>query len=423
MSHGRDDAAPRGATALIWLLGIAIFINYVDRGTLGIAAPRLKTDLGLTATQYGLAASAFFWVYAPGQLVMGWLVDRVRAQWLLAAGLALWGLATALTGLATSLSMLVALRLLLGTGEATTFVCSFALILNHVPEARRGAGIAAIGIGIALGPAAGTLGGGLMLAAFGWRWLFVIVGGATLLWLLPWLRVAGRLPAGPAAATARGPAYWRVFANRPALTLSLAQVCWAFGIYFFVTWLPLWLVDVRGYTLADMAWLGSLIFFAQALAAFLVGRWYDRAVRKAAATARLRRAAAVTGMLSMCAGIAVVGTSDGLVMLIAGLLVAGAGIGTTHVAINLIVQTFAGPSAVAKWTGVQNGIGNLAGIINPIVTGAIVDATGSYGWAFALAAGVQLIGVFSLIFLVPAIAPIDWNRRYTEASPPLPELA
>ena len=61
---------------IVPLLAAAVFINYVDRGTLGIAAPRLKADLGLSATQYGLAASAFFWAYAPGQLVAGWLVGR-----------------------------------------------------------------------------------------------------------------------------------------------------------------------------------------------------------------------------------------------------------------------------------------------------------------------------------------------------------
>ena len=58
-------------TGLIWLIGLAIFINYVDRGTLGIAAPRMKAELGLSAIEFGTAASAFFWVYAPGQLAIG----------------------------------------------------------------------------------------------------------------------------------------------------------------------------------------------------------------------------------------------------------------------------------------------------------------------------------------------------------------
>jgi MFS family permease len=348
MVDGRAVAPPRLVTALIWLIGLAIFINYVDRGTLGIAAPRMKADLGLTATQFGLAASAFFWVYAPGQLVMGWLVSRVSAAWLLAAGLALWGLATALTGLVTSLPMLVALRLLLGTGEATAFVCAFKLIVDHTPEARRGAAFGAVSVGLALGPAIGTLGGGLMLAAFGWRWLFAVVGLATLAWLLPWLRVAASLPKTVASAAAEGPGYWSVFANRPALSLSLAQICWAFALYFVVTWLPLWLVEARGYALADMAWLGASVFAAQALAAYIVGKLNDRLLARGVPANRLRRAGAVCGAVMIALGIAGAPMATGSVSLLAALMMAGAGIGVGHISINLVAQVFAGPLAMGK---------------------------------------------------------------------------
>ncbi len=275
-------------TALVWLIGLAVFINYIDRGTLGIAAPRLKDDLGLTATQYGLAASAFFWVYAPGQLVAGWLVGRTNAGWLLAAGLGLWGLATALTGLANGLIALVLLRLLLAVGEAVTFPALFKLIVDHVDAARQGAANAALSIGLALGPAFGTLAGGLLLASLGWRWLFGVVGIATLLWLLPWIITIKRLPppAVHAGATGDGPTYLQILVTRAALSLSLSQVCWGFGLYFLVTWLPLWLVEVRHYSLQDMAWIGALAFAAQAVAALIGGQVNDVLLRRGLAPAR-----------------------------------------------------------------------------------------------------------------------------------------
>ena len=405
-------ANPRVVTAMVWLLGLAVFINYVDRGTLGIAAPRMKADLGLSATQFGLAASAFFWVYAPGQLLMGWLVGRVNAAWLLAAGLAIWGVATALTGFVGGLVMLVALRLLLGLGEAVAFPAAFKLIVDHVEEGRRGAANAALSIGLALGPALGTLAGGLLLASLGWRWLFGAMGLLTLFWLLPWLKVARGLPQAPSGQeTAGTPGYWRVLANRPALSLSLAQVCWGFALYFLVTWLPLWLVDVRGYAIADMAWLGSLVFAAQALAALIGGQVNDRLVSRGLPQDRVRRGGAIMGSLLSAAGVALIGASSNQPMLIAGLIVAGLGLGIMHICVNMIAQVFAGPLAAGKWVGVQNGIGNLAGITNPIITGAIVDATGSYGWAFAIAAAGPLIAAFSLAFLVPRVEPIDWAAQ------------
>jgi len=400
-------------TALVWLIGLAVFINYVDRGTLGIAAPRLKADLGLSATEYGLAASAFFWVYAPGQLVAGWLVGRSHAGWLLAAGLGLWGLATALTGLANGLLALVLLRLLLAVGEAVTFPALFKLIVDHVDAARQGEANAALSIGLALGPAFGTLAGGLLLAALDWRWLFAIVGIASLLWLLPWIVTIRRLPppAAHGGAGGGGPTYLQILVTRAALSLSLAQVCWGFGLYFLVTWLPLWLVDVRHYSLADMAWIGALAFAAQAVAALMAGKVNDRLLQRGLAPGSVRRSGAMLGTVLTAAGLAGIPLSDTQLSLVAALLLAGFGIGIMHVCVNMMAQMFAGPTAVGKWTGVQNGFGNIAGIVNPLITGAIIDATGSYNAAFALAAWMPLIALFSLAVLVPRAEPIDWSQR------------
>jgi MFS family permease len=408
---GERPSAQAGAvTALVWLIGLAVFINYIDRGTLGIAAPRLKDDLGLTATQYGLAASAFFWVYAPGQLVAGWLVGRTNAGWLLAAGLGLWGLATALTGLANGLIALVLLRLLLAVGEAVTFPALFKLIVDHVDAARQGAANAALSIGLALGPAFGTLAGGLLLASLGWRWLFGVVGIATMLWLLPWIITIKRLPppAVHIGVTGDGPTYLQILVTRAALSLSLSQVCWGFGLYFLVTWLPLWLVEVRHYSLQDMAWIGALAFAAQAVAALIGGQVNDVLLRRGLAPGPVRRFGAMAGTLMTAMGLAGIPLSQSQGALIAALLLAGFGIGIMHVCVNMMAQMFAGPTAVGKWTGIQNGFGNIAGIVNPLITGAIIDATGSYNAAFALAAGAPLIALFSLAVLVPKVEPLDW---------------
>src|SRR5664280_3225807 len=85
-------------SVIIALLGISVFINYVDRGNLSIAAPMLKEELGISASQLGLLLSAFFWTYACLQPIYGWLVDRFSVYWMLAAGYCLWSLATAVTG-------------------------------------------------------------------------------------------------------------------------------------------------------------------------------------------------------------------------------------------------------------------------------------------------------------------------------------
>ena len=130
-------AAPRPVAfgnGVVVLLALAIFINYVDRGNLATAAPLMKDELHLSASKFGLLLSAFFWTYVPGQIVAGWLVEKFNAYRTYALGLALWSISTALTGVASGFSMLIALRLLLGVGESVAFPCSSQLIAQHLPQ-------------------------------------------------------------------------------------------------------------------------------------------------------------------------------------------------------------------------------------------------------------------------------------------------
>ncbi|MDO9488765.1 MAG: MFS transporter, partial [Sphingomonadaceae bacterium] len=128
----------RPALPLVLMLVAAIFINYVDRGMIGIAAPLIKAEMALSATEFGIAVSAFFWVYGPAQLLVGWAVDRFNAEKLLAGGVVVWGGATAAMALASGLAPLVALRMALGLGESAAFPASSKLIARDVPAEHRG---------------------------------------------------------------------------------------------------------------------------------------------------------------------------------------------------------------------------------------------------------------------------------------------
>ena len=125
--------------AVVPLLAIAVFINYVDRGNLATAAPLIKDQLHLSSTQIGVLVSAFFWSYVPAQILVGWVADRINPYRTLAVGLALWSIATALSGVATGFAMLISLRLLLGLGESAAFPCSSKLLAQHLllGQARR----------------------------------------------------------------------------------------------------------------------------------------------------------------------------------------------------------------------------------------------------------------------------------------------
>lgn len=108
----------RLANTLLALLVVSVVINYLDRGALSVAAPRISRELSLSPTQMGVLFSAFFWSYATFQLVAGWLVDRYPLRWVYAGAFLIWSLATAAVGMVESLGALLGARLLLGVGRA-----------------------------------------------------------------------------------------------------------------------------------------------------------------------------------------------------------------------------------------------------------------------------------------------------------------
>src|SRR5712692_10297933 len=134
-----------GVLVLLWL---SVFLNYIDRSNLSIAAPQLKGELGLSATQLGVLLSAFFWTYAFLQIPAGWLVDHLEVKWVFAGGFLIWSAATAGAGVLHSFAALLAVRVLLGIGGSVAYPSYPKIIATHVPVWRRrfAAGLLAPGL-------------------------------------------------------------------------------------------------------------------------------------------------------------------------------------------------------------------------------------------------------------------------------------
>jgi MFS family permease len=400
------SAAQRGAVWLIVLLGAAVFLNYVDRGAIGIAAPVMKKELGLSAEAYGIAFSAFFWVYAPVQLVTGWLCDRFSVYKLMAAGILLWAASTLLMGLVGGIASLLALRIMLGVGESISFPGSSKIIARHVPVERRGIANAAVAMGIALGPAVGTLAGGLMVAHWGWRAMFVVFGLVTLIWILPWLSLVRTLslPAEEADET-RVPVA-AIIGKWPVWSMSIVHSLGNYCFYFLLAWLPLFLVQSRGFSITEMTFLATLGYATQGACAFLFGHlsdWWTRSGRSEAAVRRWMMVASQT----LAAG-AILGLAFAHDALPIAILLCLAGAASASLSLNLyaVAQMFAGRRAAGTWIGVQNAFGNLSGIFGPIVTGIIVQRAG-YESAFYVTAAVAAVGALWWAWGVPAIRELE----------------
>ena len=394
------------ANLLVLLLGTAIFLNYVDRGSLAVAAPLMKGDLGLSNEAYGWAVSAFFWVYAPVQLFAGWLCDRFSVYRLLALGILLWAASTLLMGFVAGFASLFVLRIMLGVGESLAFPGSSKIIARHVPADRRGVANAALAMGIALGPAVGTLAGGLMVAHWGWRAMFFVFGAVTLLWLLPWaqtvraLPTAGHLDGGERVPVGALIGRWSLW------SMSIVHALGNYCFYFLLAWLPLFLTKSRGFSISEMAWLASLGYAVQGACAFAFGHFSDWWTNSGRSEALCRRWMMVASQAVAAA--AILGLAFAHSALSIGILLCLAGAASAALSMNLyaIGQMFAGPRAAGTWVGAQNAIGNLSGILGPIVTGIIVDRAG-YESAFYVTAAVAAVGALWWAVGVPRIEQVN----------------
>ncbi|UKK84070.1 MFS transporter [Sphingopyxis sp. BSN-002] len=393
---------------VVGLIALSVLLNYVDRGAIGVAAPLMKEELQLSATGFGLAVSAFFWVYAPACLLVGWLCDRFCVYRIFAAGVAIWALSTALTGFVGGLVSLIILRLFLGLGESIAFPGSTKIFAAEVPAERRGIANAVVAAALAFGPAAGVLAGGAILGEWGWRPVFWIFGAVTLLWLIPWMIASAPMRARGLAAPAAGQVSIGRLIRLPTLwKMSIVHFLSNYGFYFLLAWLPLYLVNTRGYSIGEMTILTTLSFTTQGVVALAGGWLSDTMVARGANEGEVRRWLMVAGQVGLGAAIAGIGVADSYAMLAFWLAVAGFGTGLLSTNLFAVGQIFAGPRAAGSWMGAQNALGNISGIVGPIVTGLIVDYLGGYAYAFASAAGLSLLGALLWWKMIPEIRPLD----------------
>lgn len=407
---------------LLVLLVVAVGINYIDRGTLSVAKPDLSKEFQLDDTQMGFLFSAFFWSYALFQIVAGWLVDRYDVKWVYAIGFLVWSVSTAAMGVLSGFWVFFALRLLLGIGESVAYPATSRLLAANYAEEQRGFANALIDAGTKIGPALSTLLGGLVVAHYGWRALFLFVGIGSLLWLIPWLclvpsekRTARE--SGVATPPRESGVAWPVLLmRREVWVTSLGMFCLGYAWYFLVSWLPAYLVEERGFSKEDMAVFGSLPFWAMAVTSLLGGWCSDRWIRGGGTPTRVRKTFLITGFL-LCAlfmVVAVRATEAG--RCVAFLTAACAALGFYSSNVWAVTQTLAGTAAAGRWTGLQNCVGNLGGVVSPIVTGMIVTRTGSFTLAFTASAAMLLLGAVLYAVLLGRIVPIEWPRRAGETS-------
>jgi MFS family permease len=390
------------------LLVLSVVINYVDRGNLALAAPLLKVERGLSASQLGILFSAFFWTYTALQFLMGWLVDRFNVNLVLALGLLTWSLSTAATGLATGFTMLLLMRLMLGVGESVMFPASSKILAQNLPEHSRGIANGFMCAAMRWGSAAGTFGGGLLMARYGWRATFIAIGLAGLLWLPAWMKWKPGAALMPAHRAGEGtPTFAAILRQREFWAASAGHFSGNYLFYFLISWLPFYLVHERHLSMASMAATAGVLYSVDSLSSVLTGWATDRFIRGGGSPSFVRKVPMVVGYALAALSLGACAMS-GPHTYLPCLVAIGIGSGIANAGTFAFGQTLAGPRAAGRWIGLQNGIANLSGIMGPALTGFLIDTTGNFGAPLAVAAAVAVMGGLSWTIGVRKLQQVDW---------------
>ncbi len=424
------QAPTRARHAVVaWTLAVAA-IAYLDRVCISTAAPVIRADLGLSDGQMGLVFSAFTLAYALFEVPSGWFADRFGARLTLTRIVVWWSLLTATTGFAWGFLSLLVIRFLFGVGEAGMFPASARAFARWLPRGERGR---AFGLAIMTAALGGALTQPLvvvLLERTSWRAAFVVFGSVGVVWAIGWWRWFRDEPADHPAVNAaeldlivagRGeiPHFesvpWRlVTRNRTLLALCLMYGAAIYGWYFYLTWLPTYLLRARGFDLSRVGWFAALPLLSIAGGVFLGGWASDRLVERLGPR-RGRRAAGLVGfpLAAVAAVTAVLTPSPGLS---AWLFAAAAGLAALGVAPAWAVCVEVGGAHSGVVSGAMNMFGNLGGALSPLVIGFSLERFGS--WQAPLLSVAALYVVAAILWLA-----IDPSRRIVVAEPEAPMSA
>lgn len=404
------------------MLLLMVMLGYIDRVNISVAGPEIADELGLSAGAMGLLFSAFFWSYTLMLVPVGWLSDRYGTRVVIPLAIVVWSVGAIATGLMNRFSTMIGARLLLGAGESPVYPSGSLVAREWAPLKERGMFTGMLNAGALVGPAVGSVLAAFLVTALGWRASFYILGGAGFLlaavWFLTikrperagWLdpeereyilenrNATGEEDEDPVETV---PMSLPSLLRQPSMWgLLLAQGCAVYTQYLFLTWLPTYMVTARDTQILGAGLLTGAIYAVAAILSILIAWFSDRYVARRSTIGGIRRRIVITLMLLSTVLILVpfVQSIVVVIFLFAWTLTTITTAITLNIALtsDLIVDEGSGGLAF----GLLILGGNSFGLLAPIVTGFLVESTGSFNVPFALAVALIILGALLSWLLV-----------------------
>ncbi|MEO2134073.1 MFS transporter [Microbacterium sp.] len=393
---------------LVGFLILGGVVNYLDRSTLSVANTTIAGEFGLNALEMGLLLSAFSWPYAIANLPAGYLVDKFGPKRMFAFAAGAWSLVSMVTAAANSFGVLYALRVALGIAESPFFTSALKVNERWFNKRERALPVALVNTGSQIANAIAPPLLTFLLLTMSWRGMFIIVGALGIVVALVWLRIY-RDP------TLREQAMIKGAEAEEAIASTEPKVGWggllrqsntwfmvlgAFGIFYtvwvYLTWLPSYLQTARGFSLSQSGWLASLPFLCGIIGVVFGGWLSNRLVSRGTNTVRARKIPIVGGAVLAAAAVLPVAYVDNTALAIALLSL---GYFASQVPIGCLwtlASDVAPSNQVASLGAIQNFGGFVGAAVAPVVTGAILTATGgNYTLVFLIGGVLLLVGALS----------------------------
>lgn len=397
---------------------LACLINYGDRVAMSVAAPFILDEYGFSPAVWGVILSAFFWTYSPFALVGGFLVDRAGVRRAYMICMLAWSLTIPLTAGAWNAGSFIVARLLFGAGEGPQAPISTKLTANWFPRRQTSTMLNSAQAGTTVGPIIATPLIVWACGTLGWRPAFVILGGFGVVWCAVWWFVARDRPQDHPAADAAERAYvtadhpvaeervatgtggiWPLLRSPRVAALAIAFFAYSWVLFMFLTWYPKYLVDARGVSKSDLGAIATLPWITATAGLVAGGLVADRLIKRYGSLVIPRKYMIVGCLLAVAACFGpspfVRSPALGLTLVCAATFFLLASYQYQALIVALVPDRYTG-----RLAGTIQMCSTLAGILAPIVTGALVQATGSYTSAFVLAGALTVVGAIAVVTLV-----------------------
>lgn len=411
----------RGRRTLLFFTFALSLITFLDRVAIGAAAGPIREDLGLSPAMLGWAFSAFTFAYAAFEIPTGWMGDVYGPRRILTRIVLWWSAFTAATGMVTNFVTLVVVRFLFGVGEAGAYPNISRSFARWFPVPERGFAHGVVFMGSRVGGAIAVPFVAFLISWLGWRQAFFVLGAIGAVWCVFWWRWFRDEPAGHPSVSPEElkeiqdglvvhttKTKLSSLLNRNLFILCLMYFCVIYGLYFYLTWLPTYFKEGRGFSTEQAALLSSMVLLTGGVTTILGGWLTDMLTKKFGLKVGRSLGAIALPLSGVCLISAALVDNP---MTAAFLFAGAAGLADMCLSPSWAICHDIGGDAAGSVSGAMNTFGNLGGALSPLVVGYALEWFNSWHTPLLIGGGVYIVGGL-LTLLVDPTKPLETTASH-----------